>query len=79
MLWILEITVIGFLLGEPVLQFDGVHQEKFDSEKACNDFQITEDLKDEMVRVSRLARRHLNDRNAEIKIRFKCVVDGEPA
>lgn len=79
MFWILEIIVTGFLMGEPALQFDGVHQDKFSTEKECNDFKITEDLHEEVLRISRIARRHLNDRNAEIRIKFNCVVDGEPA
>lgn len=81
MLWILEITVIGFLFGEPALQFDGIYKEKFITEKACNEFKQSSEVEDESVKLKRTARQHLNDRYADVTIKFECVVfqEGEPA
>lgn len=80
-LWILQITVIGFLMGEAALQFDGVYKEKFNTEQTCNEFKVSEDVENEGIKLKRIARRHLNDRNADVTVKFECVVEmsGEPA
>ncbi len=80
MLWILQITVIGFLLGDPALQFDGVYQEKFKTEEACKEFIHSTEVIKEIPRLKNTARRHLNDRFADVSVTFECVMDaGEPA
>ncbi len=78
-MWILEITVIGFLFGEQAIRFDGVYQEKFKTEQACIDFKVSDEATREVPRLERSARRHLNDRSANVTVKFECVVDGEKA